>query len=257
MRDLLINLSKLIVPGLFALLGIFVLSISFESGQGQSLKFILAGIMMLLFSVLWATVVLGVLKLKVPKIVGYGLVPVTILLLFLVYRSIQSSIEFYDLQDARTEVVKTKMLKIREAQLAYKEGKNSFAPNFDSLVDFLRYGKVPVIKEFGNLDDSVQVAQGLARRDTTWVSPMGHNFVKTFPIDSMPYIPYNPERKTFSLEADLLYTDEGAEVPVFALSANYDDFLLDLRQDYGRLRLDSIIQVGSLAEPITTGNWRD
>lgn len=264
MKHLSYWISKLLLPGLFALAGFVMLVTGLNPGKFQSFWYLTSGIFMLLGSVIWGLLVAG--KLSMPWVRKYAAVlfiPALLVMGGIVY-SIRRSIRFEEIKVERETVIKNRLLKIREAQLAYKEVKGEYTNSFEDLIDFLKNGKTVVVKVDGNIDDTLAVAQGRVKIDSIWVPILGLKYIETFPIDSLKYVPFamdpetrKPTGEQFLLQAGRIETPEGLEVPVFAASTNYGIFLEDLLLEYGKFSMDSLIQVGSMTEPNTNGSWRN
>ena len=264
MKNLSYWISKLLIPSLFALTGLFMLFTGLKPGKYQSALYVFSSFLMVAGSAVWILLVTG--KLSMPWVRKYAaliFIPALIVMGGIVY-SIRQSIRFEEIKVERENVIINRLLKIREAQLAYKEVKGEFANNFSALIDFLKNGKTFVVKVDGNIDDTLAVAQGRVKIDSIWVPILGLKYIETFPLDSLRYVPFaldpetrKPSGEEFLLEAGKLETPEGLEVPVFAASTNYGIFLEDLLKEYGKFSVDSVIQVGSMTEPTTNGSWRN
>lgn len=249
--------NKLIIPIIFLLLGILLLATNSNPSQPQSVWFVVAGVMIIIFSLLWILLTLQILNGKNWLI--YTII-ISLPALFLAYRNystIADELKFKELEAARFEVIKQRLIKIREAQIAYKSAKGLYCQNFDELIDFVKNGNVPVVKQIGNADDSVAVAKGLVRIDTNWVPVIGKAYTVTFPVDSLRWVPYAEAGTEFFMDAGELQTGENITSPVFVAIANYKDFLSDLYKSYSRIVPDSTIQVGSMDQVTTNGSWRE
>jgi hypothetical protein len=264
MKNLSYWISKLLIPALFTAAGLAMLLMGLKPGKFQSALYLFSGLFMVVGSLIWALLVTG--KLNMPWVRKYAallFIPAILVMAGIVF-SIRQSIRFEELKIERENIIKNRLMKIREAQLAYKEVKGEFTDNFNDLIDFLKNGKTVVVKVDGNIDDTVAVAQGKVKIDSIWVPILGLKYIETFPLDSLRYVPFamDPESKKptgeqFQLEAGKIETPEGLQVPVFAASTNYGIFLADLLKEYGKFSMDSVIQVGSMTEPNTNGSWRN
>jgi hypothetical protein len=257
MKQYWVILGKALLPALFALVGLFIVIVGLGRENPQTIWYLLSGVSTLLASVLWMMLVFGKLSAKQPGKVALLFILPAFALSFLIYKSINNALEFQAKEIAHIKVVIERLTKIREAQLAYRDVHEQYAPTFEELLEFIKFGKYPVERRIGNADDSVAVAAGLVKIDTIYFDVLGYKFIETFPVDSLPFVPFAKDRIRFDMDAGFITSPEGIDMPVFAASTNYNVFLKDLYEMYGRLSVDSIIQVGSMAEPITTGNWRD
>lgn len=180
---------------------------------------------------------------------------------YLVYDSINSRIVFEKETTKRSKIVQERLIDIRAAQLAYKSIKGEYTNSFDSLLNFVKYGKMPIIKQIGDAEDSIAVAQGLVIRDTTYVNVIDtlfskssmKNRIRKFEIDSMPYIPFSGGEK-FALDAGEIEKNK-VKVKVFEAFASYKQILKGLDTKKHNIKLQDGLRVGSMKEPSTSGNW--
>ncbi|MBE2247685.1 MAG: hypothetical protein IAE67_10550 [Candidatus Competibacteraceae bacterium] len=257
MKNFMILVNKLIIPVLFFLLGALILFSNLNPDKPQSVWFMLAGAILVLFSLFWILITLQVLNGKYWFIYAMLITIPSLLLAYRNYATIADELDFKRIEAGRFEVVKQRLIKIREAQIAYKLAKGKYCNSFDELIEFINNGTVPVIKQIGNIDDSVAVAKGLVRIDTSWVPVIGKAYFVTFPVDSLRWVPFAMAGTEFFLDAGDLETGENMTSPVFVAEANYKDFLHDLYKNYSRIVPDSTIRVGSMEQVTTNGSWRE
>lgn len=255
MKNFFLYFNKLIIPSIFLVIGLIFTFSSFNGGKPQTIWFMIGGLSLTVFSLIWILLQLNVLSIKNATIIAVALILPILFLAYRNYKSVENELKYLELVDVRFDAVKNHLIKIREAELAYKKTYNKYCDNFDTLIYFVQNGTIPELKITGNMDDSVAVANGLARIDTNWVAVIGNAYMLTFPVDSLRYVPFGKDNTQFSLAADMLGDEATAMVPVFEASTNWRDFLGDLWKDYGRIPKDSIIKVGSLDEPTTNGSW--
>jgi hypothetical protein len=180
---------------------------------------------------------------------------------YFVYDSIYSKIQFEKETKRRKEIVAERLKDIRTAQLAFKNINGQYADNFDSLINFIKYGKMPIIKQIGDADDSLQVAQGLVIRDTIYIPLMDtlfseasmQNRLKAFKIDSLAYVPFSDGQR-FQLAAGEIEKNR-VKVKVFEALATYKQIFNGLATESHSIKLDEGLRVGSMTEPSTSGNW--
>ena len=150
------------------------------------------------------------------KVINAILGVCALLLLFICWRSIQDDQEFNAEVAAREAVVKARLLQIRAAEEAYKaQHEGVYCDNWNVLIDFVKNGRLPIIKKQGVLSDE-QLEKGLTedsaamivnsgdtklieanglqdfRRDTIWVSLMDSLYREEgFEADSLRFIPFS------------------------------------------------------------------
>lgn len=185
-----------------------------------------------------------------------GLAVVAIILSYFIYDGIQNKIIFQEKAQARREVVQNRLMKVVIAQKAFKSERGRYSANFDELLNFLNNDSLTVIKAIGNVPDSLTEVQavelGIVIRDTSLV-PARTTFAETFSVDSIRYIPFSNGNE-FKIKADVIEKNK-VNVNVFEVSATLEDVFNGLITKNENIDLDDKIQVGSLTEPITTGNW--
>ncbi len=225
------------------------------------------------------------------KIVFRSLLVIAIIAMgYLCVMSIVTPIEFEKQQIKREAAIIENLIEIRLAQIEYKNQHGKYISTPDSLVDFIKNGKVAVILKEGTLTDE-QLKNGLTeakavkiiekgnkkeieknglqnfRRDTSYVSVYENTFAERFALDQIENIVVVPfsNGKKFEFAVNM-YTNQtsGITVPLFEVSAPYDFYLSDLnRQELINLKdkrekLDLYcgLKVGSVEEPNNNaGNW--
>ncbi|MDQ3190096.1 MAG: hypothetical protein M3Q58_00725 [Bacteroidota bacterium] len=180
---------------------------------------------------------------------------------YFVYDSINSRIKFEKETTRRNKVVEERLKDIRTAQLSYKNLKGEYTNSFDSLITFVKYGRMPIIRQIGDSEDSVAVAAGLVIRDTTYINIIDTLFSKTsmlnrlrpFHLDSISYVPFSAGQK-FDLDAGEIEKNR-VKVKVFEAFAPYKKIYTGLETQKHNVKLHEGLRVGSMTEPSTSGNW--
>lgn len=196
------------------------------------------------------------------------LVVIALLLAYLLYESIMKPVRFNEEVSKREAAIIEKLKDIRTMQQTYKSVNGKYAGGFDTLVDFFKNGKLPIIKKIGNVPDTLTEEQALkmkiVSRDTVYVNPYDEIFQGKKPADflsKISIIPYS-DNKEFILKAAII-TKSSINVLVFEVSAPYDYYLIGLDKQLVRnLKTKAKdankfegLKVGSLDEPSTDGNW--
>ncbi len=235
-------------------------------------------ITIIIYIVVGVILIFGLVKLidlYLPK----NLRPVLSILLFVAiaalgyynYKAIYGPVEFNKKKEKRYAKVIERLQDIRQAQLAHKEINRSYAKSFDSLVRFIDTAQFTITQ----------------RRDTTYLDEefkriyKVDKYIDDFVIDTlgtvsvkdslfgnsdryknMHLIPY-ADGETFEMKAGLLEV-KNTNVPVFEVKADKKLILADLDRDLLIQELQTVsvdgvngryIQVGSLNEVSTSGNW--
>lgn len=183
-----------------------------------------------------------------------------VVLSYLVYNSIMGRIEFEEKAKERRDAVIERLKDIRTAQLAYKNANGEFAKDFDKLINWIKTGKVQVIKQIGDAEDSLAVARGEVIRDTIYIPAIDTVFSatylanrKNFYLDSLPYIP-NADGDKFEIDAGEI-TRNNVKVKVFEVFAPFKSVYKGLETDKHSIKMDDGLRVGSMTDPSTNGNW--
>ncbi|HYW96796.1 MAG TPA: hypothetical protein VE870_14470, partial [Bacteroidales bacterium] len=176
-------------------------------------------------------------------------------------------IRFNRQKDMRWNATIERLKDIRTAELAFKSENGEFTASFDTLISFVKTDSFSVVKAIGTVPDSLTEAQALALnlvvRDTIPVSVRDSLFGKSYPVDSLQYVPYASDH-TFTLGAGEIETGSKVKVQVFEakvpnsillhgmdeqLVANFNDERIKLTGYAG-------LKVGSLTEATNNaGNW--
>jgi hypothetical protein len=188
--------------------------------------------------------------------IQFGLLIVAGVLAYMIYAGIQSKIEFRDMAQQRREVVQERLMDIVTAQKEFKTEKGRYAANFNELLHFLQADSLTIVKAIGNVPDTLTeaeaVAQGIVIRDTSLV-PASSIFPDNYPLDSLQIIPFSGGNH-FKMKAGQIEKNK-VNVNVFEASAKLEDVYKGLKTKNENVDLNAVLQVGSMTEPITTGNW--
>jgi len=107
------------------------------------------------------------------KQIALILIPLNIILAYFVYNSINSEVEFQAVAKVRIAENVQKLKDLRQVQIAYKKVNNTYANNFESLLDFLENDSMAIVKAIGETPDSLTDVQalelGIISRDTAYV----------------------------------------------------------------------------------------
>lgn len=168
------------------------------------------------------------------------ILPIVILgLIYLVYDSIARPIREQKKIDKIEGKIIERMGKIKTAEFAYRDLKNTFASNFDTLIYALENERWPIVKAVGDPEDTTSVMTF----DTTYISLYEHAFpMKDVKLDSILYVPYNPKGAKFTLEANVISINS-TNVPVFKVT------------DPDPYNPKRGLVLGDLSQPVYTGNW--
>ncbi len=201
--------------------------------------------------------------------------------------SILRPIHFERDKDIRFDAVISRLVDIRTAQVEFKNFHGLYANDFDTLIGFVKYGRIPFVLKEGVLSDK-QLEDGLTeekaaeivyknrtrdikkwglegfRRDTFYANVLDTIFGKNFPIDSLRYVPFSSNNDQFELRAGDITTNSGLIVRVFEARTPYETFMEGLdKQEVINMRLKAEkfskypgLMVGNIFEANNNaGNW--
>ena len=199
------------------------------------------------------------------------LIPVNIILAFFVYNSISSEVEFNKIAKERIAENVQKLKDLRTLQIAFKRENETFADNFNSLMNFLQNDSTRIVKMEGvndtlidgeEISDELALKLGLIKRDTIYVSAMesifDENYINSrdnnypFDINSLNIIPFT--NKQYNIDANVIEKGK-VSVQVFEISATYKDIFNGLDAENKKYDLNSLLKVGSMTEASLNGNW--
>ncbi|MAU37160.1 MAG: hypothetical protein CMD14_07305 [Flavobacteriales bacterium] len=207
------------------------------------------------------------------KKIALILIPLNIILFYLIYNSINSEVVFNKEAEIRIAENVQKLKDLRQLQIKYKQNKGQFANNFKSLIDFLEYDSIPIVRATGETPDSlingVQISDelalelGLISRDTAYVPAKENIFDETYmesrknnfilDLTNLINVPYS--NSTYNINAGQIEKGN-VTVQVFEISANYRTVFKGLDAENKSYNLDELLKVGSMTEASLNGNWR-
>lgn len=212
-------------------------------------------------------------------------------LAYISYRSIMDPIEFSEVRSAREKEIVARLIDIRTAQIEYRNShEGAYADNFDSLINFLKTAKMPIVLKQGELDDA-QLERGLTedkalemikkaektgkwgevdkeglrgfRRDTSWIALLDTIYPKEFDVEALPFVPYGNGEK-FELLTSCDTTKAGSAQYLFEARTPYEVYLQDINAQelanliYQMKKMDRYcgLKVGDVENPNNNaGNW--
>lgn len=202
-----------------------------------------------------------------------ALLIVSLLLVYLIYSSIQRPIQFEKEKKIRYDATIDRLKDIRKAQLAYKDVYGRFTGSWDTLVNFVKYDKIKVVRKIGNITDSMleqgitekkALQLGLITRDTIRENVLTTVFNEKYDADKLRYIPITDTMVEFQLGSSIIATGSGIKVPVFEAKA-HNNYILRGMDNQLRINFNDQrriqqkypgLKVGSLEEANNNaGNW--
>ena len=197
----------------------------------------------------------------VNNIIKIVLAVIILVLAYLVYESVMVPVRFDKSVDQRSKAVIQNLVDIRSAEMTYKNIYGKYTSSFDTLIDFLVVGEIPVVKI---IPDPTDTTFTKTIRDTIGYIPVKDSLFGRragYDVKNLKYIPFT-ENKLFSLNAGLVEKG-GVDVNVFEASSHYEVILngLDEQMVINLIAAKEQIErypglkVGSMTEASTDGNW--
>ena len=207
---------------------------------------------------------------KYRKQITYFLFFFSALLVFAIYQSINSPIEFNKVKNERYLKVIDRLKDIRNAQVAFKSVNGIYSNSFEELVKFVDSAQFTIVQK---RDSSYMQYDRIYRidmlREVIVIDTLGYVSVKdslfsnTDSYKSMASIPIEGIDDKFKLKADII-DKNGYNVPVFEVRVSKDLILFDqnkdlITQEKQTVSVDGVngpdIVLGSLSDVSTNGNW--
>lgn len=201
------------------------------------------------------------------------LVAAAIILAYFLYTSVERPLDFEKAKKERYDATIERLKDIRKAEIAYKDIHGKFTGSWDTLINFVKTGELPLVRKIGMVTDSMIEAgwsekqalkEGKIIRDTVYVNVLDTIFGKGYKIDDIKFVPVKDTVAIFHLGATTITTGSGIKVPVFEAKAHNNTILkgldrqLVINLNESRRTNDKYpgLKVGSLEETINNaGNW--
>jgi len=182
-------------------------------------------------------------------------------LAYLVVESVMNPVRFKQERQRREKVVVQNLKDIRKAENAYKDIHDTYTDSFDSLANFIKNEKIPVVNIIQDPTDTTYTKTINDTIDYVIVRDSLFNNRPDFKPDRIGEIPFSKGDK-FEIKNDTIEKG-GVSVNVIEVKAHYKTFLkgmdqqLILNQIKRREDIDKYpgLKFGSLKEPNTDGNW--
>lgn len=262
-------IGKYLFPLLLTVVGLGI--ILSGSINDQTKLFVMGGVGIFLVGVISFLQIKGLINRTVQIILSVVFFAGAIAYAVLDYQSIAEQMAYERKREKIKKHVVQRLKDIRKAQTAYIKENEKYADSFDSLIYFMKNGKLSLVKKLGSLPDTVPTEEmalelgliqsmpegmtdedvinsGLIVRDTIEVDVLEYVFDEddrknrktTFYLDSLPYVPYADHK--FEMDADFIQSG-GVRQAVFRV-LDPDPF-------------DEQFILGSLTEASTSGNWKE
>jgi len=200
------------------------------------------------------------------KKIALILIPLNLILVYFVYNSIQSEVDFN--RDAKEHIAENvqKLKDLRALQIAYKRTHAAYANNFDSLLHFFEHDSIAIVRAEGETPDSLTDVQaielGIISRDTAFLPAIDNVFDdiylqsrnEKYPLDLNNLTTIPNTKKQYTVDAGMIEKGK-VIVQVFEIGVAYRDVFSGLDAENKKYDLEKILKVGSMDEASLNGNW--
>lgn len=190
---------------------------------------------------------------------------------YLIFDAVYDPIQFNKIKERRYTKVIERLEDIRDAQAAYQQITGSYEKDFDKLVRFIDTAQFVLTQRRDStvLDVEYQKAYGVDRQkdiviiDTLGYASVKDSLFKNNEYKDMMFVPIEGSNAKFEMDAGTILKNE-IKIPVFMARVDKSIILHDqdkdlVAQEKQVVSVDQVngpyIQVGSMEEVITAGNW--
>ena len=207
---------------------------------------------------------------KNRKITTYVLYILSLILVFLIFKSINSPIKFNEVKNERYSKVIDRLKDIRNAQIAFKSVNGIYSNDFEELIKFIDSAEFTITQkrdssymEYDRIYRIDMLREIIVTDTLGFVSVKDSLFANNMDYKNMAIIPIEGVESLFTLKADVI-DKNGYNVPVFEVRVSKDVILFDqnkdlLSQEKGTMSVDGVngpdLVLGSLTDVSTSGNW--
>ncbi len=207
---------------------------------------------------------------KNRKITTYVLYFLSLVLVFLIFRSINSPIKFNEVKNERYSKVIERLKDIRNAQIAFKSVNGVYSNDFEELIQFIDSAEFTITQkrdssymEYDRIYRIDMLREVIVTDTLGFVSVKDSLFANNLDYKNMASVPIEGMESLFSLKADII-DKNGYNVPVFEVRVSKDVILFDqnkdlLSQEKETMSVDGVngpdLILGSLTDVSTSGNW--
>jgi hypothetical protein len=272
MEKLFRTIGKFWFPALTIIAGILLLANS-GGKYAQNMAVILGSTGILLIGLVSLFFLLDVIKKPIRIAVSVVFALGAIYMINASYSSIADEIDFREKSKLISSQTKQGLKDIRTAQEAYYSVKGRYTDDLDSLVYFVKNGKIPTIKKIGAIPDSIGtetraremgmivkmpsgmseeqiIAEGLIVRDTVFVPVIDAKFKNTIAAKKRKF-PFDPDKMKYAP-----YSKDPWFAKATVKNSGGVDQSVVVIKDPKPFTGDTLM-IGSLDEAHLNGNWKE
>ena len=205
------------------------------------------------------------------KLIQIALGIVIVVLIYFIWESIQTPIRFNKEKDQRYAATIQQLKDIRTAQIAYKDEYGKFTASFDTLIDFIKYDSMKLVRAEGSVSDellaqgwteAIAVQEGLIVRDTIRIAIKDTLFPENFNADELCKVPFTENNSFEMATANLIVSKLNVKVFEAKVSNNIllhgmdRQLVINLNERMKNQNNFPGVKVGDIVEPNNNaGNW--
>lgn len=184
-----------------------------------------------------------------------------IILGYFIFTSIKEPLKFREEFQRRNAVVIARLIDIRTAEILFKQINKRYTGSFDTLAEFIKKGKIPVVKMVTNPKDTTFSRANFYCIRYIRISDSIFGKEKRYKPEDIAMVPFSGGAKFF-LASDRIDKDS-VSFTVFEASTPYTAYLKGLDKGLISNMVEELtaknkfpgLKVGSLSEASTAGNW--
>lgn len=186
--------------------------------------------------------------------VGAFLWIIVLVLGYWLFKVVDDPVQFRAEQEIRTKATKNRLFDIKVAQEYYREVHNTYAGDFDALINTVKNEKLTIIKTIGDPDDTTVVTT----YDTILIPIIDEiidnkKFRETKDVNQLRYVPF-ASNKLFELAMDTIKVQR-VRLPVFEAKATKEHYLDGLDAKFIKNPAIEDLSIGSLTSASGKGSW--
>jgi hypothetical protein len=250
--DFLKNALKYIFPTLEVILGGYLLSVS-----GQSDMFMIAGMAIIASGLFTGLFIANIIGKGINFAIQLVILVVAAYFAYEDFNTVDKDLKFARERQKVDALTIQRLKDIRTAEIAFRDKYGRYTGDLDSLTNFVKNDSIVEIRAIGDRPDSLTTSEaiklGIITRDTFMVAVIDVKFFDIpeaalksrrypFNVSEMIYAPYSG--KKFLADAGTIEVSGGIVRNVFEV--------IDPEPI-----VEPALQVGSMIEANTNGNWRD
>ena len=205
------------------------------------------------------------------KLIQIALGIIIVVLIYFIWESIQTPIRFNKEKDQRYAATIQQLKDIRTAQIAYKDEYGKFTASFDTLIDFIKYDSMKLVRAEGSVSDellaqgwteAIAVQEGLIVRDTIRIAIKDTLFPENFNADELWKVPFTENNSFEMATANLIVSKLNVKVFEAKVSNNIllhgmdRQLVINLNERMKNQNNFPGVKVGDIVEPNNNaGNW--